>query len=141
MLQFTEEEPTVFLLLVPRGGMPVATELATLLVHCTLTAYGYPASEHHVAHLLVNGLEYSSQNDEWPFFELLKKNLSHYGISAVFHFESLHPQTVKTFTLLISMTTSPYPEVILFLHVIQIVEIYKILTDFCYKAHMKRFGE
>lgn len=112
MLQVTKEAPTVFLVLVPQGGMSVATRVVTLLVHSTLMAYGYPAGQSDIAHLFVDGSEYTSVSDNWVFYDCLRKKLARFGILAVFNFDSLLPQTVKTFTLLVSVTTAPYSEVI-----------------------------
>lgn len=45
VLQTNTEEPTVFLMLVPRGAMDTANQMVTLLVHCILIAFQYPAGQ------------------------------------------------------------------------------------------------
>lgn len=45
VLQKNTEEPTVFLMLVPRGAMDTANQMVTLLVHCILIACQHPAGQ------------------------------------------------------------------------------------------------
>uniref|UniRef100_A0A1B6KX98 Uncharacterized protein n=1 Tax=Graphocephala atropunctata TaxID=36148 RepID=A0A1B6KX98_9HEMI len=115
VLRRNTEEPTVFLLLVPRGAMGTATRLVTLLVHCTLIAYQYSSSHHHVSHLFTDGDEYSSDSDEWPFYKNIRRQLKYYGVAAVFGFELLHPQVVRTLQALVPLILPPFPESVLIL--------------------------
>ncbi|KAG8255936.1 hypothetical protein J6590_080401 [Homalodisca vitripennis] len=126
VLRTNTEEPTVFLVLVPRGAMGAATRLVTLLVHCTLIAYHYPCSRHHVNHLFTNGDQYTSHNEEWPFFNEIKRHLRFYGVSAVFGFELLHPQVVRTLQLLVPLILPPFPESVLIL----VVDLKNRFTEF-----------